>query len=266
MIKRVALALPAGLFGILVGAFLLAPTIFSAYYSIGESRYFTFPATSFSLTWYEQFFRSEKFMSAAFRTALLAAVVTPLCLIVALMTAHALVHSRLRAKRLLDALALSPLVVPGVVTGIAFLSLFRIFGLELGLVRMGLAMMVVCLPFALRAIAANYQNVDPATEEAARDLGASAMTTYLKVTLPQLKPGILAAAIFVFVEVVDNFSVNVFLADLRSDTLPITAYQHVRDFDDPLVAVMSTILSILTLFLVLVFQRMIGLDRIASTR
>ena len=88
---------------------------------------------------------------------------------------------------------------------------------------MALAMMVVCLPFALRAIAANYQNVDPATEEAARDLGASAMTTYLKITLPQLKPGILAAAIFVFVEVVDNFSVNVFLKDLQSDTLPIAA-------------------------------------------
>ena len=266
VIRRVAEGTIPALFCGAVLLFLLAPTLLSAYYSVGEARYFSFPASAYSLKWYGQFFASPKFSTAMVRTALLAATVTPLCVGVALMTAHAMAQGRFRARRFLDAIALSPLIVPGVVTGIAFLSLFRIAGIELGLVRMGVAMLVVCLPFALRAIAANYNSVDPATQEAARDLGASAFQTYLRVTLPQLKPGVLAAAVFVFVEVVDNFSVNVFLTDLGSDTLPIAAYQHVRDFDDPLVAVMSTILSLLTLALVLVFQRFVGLDRVARTQ
>lgn len=245
--------------------FILSPTIFTAYYSIGTSKYFQFPIETYSMRWYQAFFESTKFRNAMARTAILAGAVTPICVLVAMATAHAMAYGSRRSKQILDAIALSPLIVPGVVTGIAFLSFFRLVGVELGLVRMSIAMLIVCFPFALRAIAANYQNIDRSTEEAARDLGAGPLTTYLKVTLPQLKPGVLAGTVFVFVEVVDNFSVNTFLTDLNSDTLSIAAYQHIRDFDDPLVAVMSTILSILTLVAVLLVQRVVGLDKVVKS-
>jgi putative spermidine/putrescine transport system permease protein len=249
----------------LVLLFIVSPTVFTAYYSFGTSKYFQFPIEVYSLKWYDIFFESTKFRSAMTRTAMLASIVTPICLLVALATAHAMAYGSPRAKQVLDAIALSPLIVPGVVTGIAFLSFFRLAGVELGLARMAIAMLVVCFPFALRAIAANYQNINPATEEAARDLGAGPLMTYLKVTLPQLKPGVLAGAVFVFVEVIDNFSVTAFLTDLNSDTLSIAAYQHIRDFDDPLVAVMSTLLSVLTLIAVLLVQRVVGLDKVVKS-
>lgn len=248
----------------LVLVFVVSPTVFTAYYSIGTSKYFQFPIEVYSGKWYGLFFESAKFRGAMMRTAILAGIVTPVCVLVALATAHAMAYGSRRAKQVLDAIALSPLIVPGVVTGIAFLSVFRLVGIEIGLIRMAIAMLIVCFPFALRAIAANYQNIDPATEEAARDLGAGPLMTYLKVTLPQLTPGVLAGAVFVFVEVIDNFSVTAFLTDLNSDTLSITAYQHIRDFDDPLVAVMSTLLSILTLIAVLLVQRVIGLDKVVK--
>ncbi|WP_245573062.1 ABC transporter permease [Lichenihabitans psoromatis] len=111
-------------------------------------------------------------------------------------------------------------------------------------------------------LGANYTGVDLRCEEAARDLGAGPLYTYFKVTLPQLRSGLLAGAIFVFVEVIDNFSVNVFLVDLHGNTLPIAAYQHIRDFDDPLVAVLSTLLALLTLALVIVLDRVVGIDRV----
>ncbi len=250
------------IFGALLTTFLLAPAVITALYSTGESRYFQFPASGYSLIWYGAFFRSPVFRAAMVQTALLTVIVTPGCLVIALATSHALARNKFPGKQALDAALLSPLVVPGVVTGVAFLSLFRILGQDSGLLRMSVAMLVVCFPFALRALAANYADVDVRTEEAARDLGAGHLETYVRVTLPQLKPGLLAGAVFVAVEVVDNFSVNVFLVGIGNNTLPIAAYQHIRDFDDPLVAVMSTLLSLLSLGLVLLLSRVAGMDRL----
>lgn len=247
-------------------AFLLAPTVFTFLYSFSEARYFSFPVQSYSLRWYVAFFAATKFQKAAMETGLLALMVVPCCLVAALCTAHAVARWDFPGRRFVDSLILSPLIVPGVVTGVAFLSLFRILHQDIGLVRMSVAMMVVCLPYAVRALAANYGGVDRATEEAARDLGAAPLQAYLKVTLPQLKPGLLAGGVFVLVEVIDNFAVNVFLVDLDSNTLPIVAYQHIRDFDDPMVAVMSTLLSALALTLVVVFNRLVGLEKLSQTR
>lgn len=249
------------LFGLAAVLFLLAPVLITALYSIGESRYFSFPPKEFSLKWYGEFFASEKFIDGAIHSLTLAAIVTPLSLLLALPTAHALARREFRGRRTLEALIMSPLVVPGVVAGVAFLSLFRIMNQEMGMVRMSVAMLIISFPFALRALAANYNGMDRSAEEAARDLGCGPIATYFKVTLPQLKAGALAGGIFVFTEVVDNFSVNVFLVDLDSNTLPIVAYQHIRDFDDPLVAVMSTLLSLVALLLVVVVGKFTRFDR-----
>ncbi|MGV1768335.1 ABC transporter permease [Rhizobium rhizogenes] len=253
------------LFGACTTIFLIAPVLLIAVYSFSKSRYFRLPIRQFSLDWYVAFFASQTFRDAMFNTIVIAVIVTPLCLIAALVTAHVMARSQFAGKSVIDALILSPLIVPGVVTGVAFLSLFRILGIDIGLVRMSIAMVVVSFPYALRALAANYGSVGVALEEAARDLGAGRLQTYLRVTLPQLKPGLIAGTIFVAVEVIDNFAVNAFLVDLHSNTLPIAAYQHVRDFDDPLVAVMSTLLSLLSLIFVLIFNRLVGLEKIARS-
>jgi putative spermidine/putrescine transport system permease protein len=249
------------LYGLVLAVFLMAPVLVTALYSVSDARYFAFPVKAFSLRWYVEFFGSSKFIDAALNSVLLAAVVTPVSLLLALPTAHALARLDFPGRKAVEALILSPLVVPGVVTGVAFLSFFRMLHQDLGMVRMAVAMLVVTFPFALRALAANYGGMDRYAEEAARDLGCGPVRTYLKVTLPQLKAGSLAGAIFVFSEVIDNFAVNVFLVDLDSTTLPIAAYQHIRDFDDPLIAVMSTLLSLVALGLVIVFGKFAKFDR-----
>src|ERR1700741_2586666 len=132
------------LFSLLVFLFVVSPTAVTAYYSFGTSKYFQFPIETYSVKWYGAFFSSDKFRDAMVRTGILAAAVTPICLLAALATAHAMSYGSKRAKQLLDAVALSPLIVPGVVTGIAFLSFFRLIGLESGLARMTIAMLVVC--------------------------------------------------------------------------------------------------------------------------
>ena len=241
--------------------FLVGPVAFIALYSLLDATFFKLPLPALSTRWYRAFFESPQFSSALASTLLLAAIVTPLCMAVAIPTSWAIARLQFRGRDLLNAKILSPVVLPGVVTGIALLSLFGMLSMKDGFVRMTLGMTLLCLPFAVRALTANFHGLDPSAEDAARNLGASPMTTFLRVTLPQLRPGLIAGGVFVFVETMDNFSINVFLADTRSKTLPVAAFEHIRDFDDPTVAAMATLLSAMSVLIVLAVDRLVGLDR-----
>ena len=241
--------------------FLVGPVAFIALYSLVDATFFKLPLPGLSVRWYKAFFESPQFSSALASTLILAAIVTPLCMAIALPTSWAIARLRFRGRDLLNAMLLSPVVLPGVVTGIALLSLFGMLSLNDGFARMTLGMTLLCLPFAVRALTANFHGLDPSSEDAARNLGAGPLTTFWRVTLPQLRPGLIAGGVFVFVETMDNFSINVFLADTRSKTLPVAAFEHIRDFDDPTVAAMATLLSVLSVLIVFGVDRLVGLDR-----
>lgn len=245
--------------------FLVAPLALIILYSFSRARYLQLPPHALSLHWYKAFFQSDEFALGLRNTLIISLITPPLCLAIVLPTAHAIARRALPGAAALGAIMSSTLLLPGVVTGIAFLSFFKLLDVTDGLVKMIIAMTIVCLPYALQALTANYHGIDARIEEAARDLGARPLRIYLRVVLPQLKPGIIAGSIFIFAETVDNFSVNVFLADLHSNTLPIVTYEHMRNYDDPIVAVIAALLAGLALILVLVLSRLVGLDR-ALTR
>lgn len=244
----------------LVMGFLLAPVLFVVFYSFNDATMFRLPVGALSLRWYRAFFDSDQFQPALRATLMIAAIVVPATLLVALPTAHLM--ARGKGQAWLGAVLTAPVVVPGVVTGIAFLGLFGILGVGDAMTRLTIGLSVFCLPFSLRALNASYAGLDRRPEEAARDLGATPLRAYWGVTLPQLKAGVLAGAIFAFVEATDNFSIAVFLADTRTKTLPIAAYEHVRDFDDPTVAAMATVLTLVALVFVLVLEKVIGLEKL----
>lgn len=263
--KRPATRLLWVLYIIAILIFLIAPLALIILYSFSPGRYMQLPPHGFSTRWYGAFFRSGEFMQGLRNTLIISLVTPPLCLAIVLPTAHALARRSFPGAAAIGALMSSTLLLPGVVTGIAFLSFFNLLNVSNGLVKMIVAMTIVCLPYALQALTANYHGIDDRIEEAARDLGASPARIYTRIVLPQLVPGIIAGSIFIFAETVDNFSVNVFLSDMHSSTLPIVTYEHMRNYDDPLVAVIAALLAGLALILVLVLSRLVGLDR-ALTR
>jgi len=243
---------------ILILGFLLAPLVFVVYYSFLPTAFFKLEWQGFSLRWYEAFFASDVFMSALWNTLTIALLVVPVTLFVALPTTHMMANGQMRW--LGQALTI-PVIVPGVVTGIALMGLFAIVGMDNAYLRLILGLTLFCLPFSMRAINAVYSSLDRRPEEAARDLGAGPVRTYMQITLPQLKAGILCGAILAFVEAIDNFSIAVFMADTSTKTLPIAAYEHIRDFDDPTVAAMSTLLIALAFLLVVVLEKTVGLEK-----
>lgn len=249
-----------------VMAFVLLPVAFIVLYAFNSGAYLTLPPGAPTLRWFGSFFASKRFVAALWSSLGIAAVVTPVAVLVALPTARALVRHDFPGKTTFSAMLLAPLVVPGVITGIAFLSLSSLLGIGSGFWPLAIALLCYSLPFAVRALAANMHGLDPALEDAARNLGASGLRAFVWVTLPQLRPGLLAGGIFVFVEAIDNFSIAVFLTDSRTTTLPVEAYSYIRDFDDPTVAAMAVLLMALSVTLVTVVDRLVGLDRFLDLR
>jgi putative spermidine/putrescine transport system permease protein len=246
--------------------FLLVPVVFILFYAFNEGRYFSLPPKGLTLHWFANFFANDRFRAALQSSFGIAGIVTPTSLAVAVPSAIAIVRGSFRGRGLLNAALLSPLMIPGVVTGIAFLGLFSEIDIGSGFWRLTTALSCFTLPFAVRALVANLHGLDPALEEAARNLGASRWRAFLHVTLPQLRPGLLAGGIFVFVEALDNFSISVFLTDVNTSTLPVEAYNYIRDFDDPTVAAMASMLIGLSVVLVFLIQRVTGLDRFLDLR
>ena len=156
---------------------------------------------------------------------------------------------------------LSPLIIPGVVTGVSLLSLLSAAGMRIGLFGLCLGMLVFALPFSIRALSANLLGLDPRIEEAARNLGAGPVRTFFSIVLPQLKSGILAASVFVFVEALDNFSIAVFLTNDSTKVLPVAAYQYIKDFDDPTVAAMATALIVMSVVIVAFLEKVMGFQK-----
>lgn len=241
--------------------FIVLPVLFIALYAFNETGYLTLPPRGATLKWFANFFGNARFRAALESSLIIAAVVAPVSLLIAVPTAIALVRHQVPGKATINALIMSPLVVPGVVTGISFLSLSARIGTGIGLGPLIVALTCFAFPFAVRALVANLHGLDPRLEEAARNLGASRWQAFLQVTLPQLRPGLVAGGIFVFVEAIDNFSIAIFLTNSRTSTLPVESYSYIRDFDDPTVAAMAVLLMALSVVLVFAIDRLVGLDR-----
>lgn len=246
---------------IMSALFLLAPVIFIVIFAFHDGAYFTLPPEGFSLRWFINFFEHERFRNSLLVSLCICVIVTPLSLVISVPTAYALVRGTFRGRELLNLLIMSPLIIPGVVTGLAFLLFVSAIGTGPGFFALVVALTCFTLPFSVRALVANMHGLHPALEEAARNLGASEGSVFWHVVLPQLRPGLLAGGTFVFVEAIDNFSITAFLTTQDVTTLSVESYGYIRDFDDPTVAAMAAVLITMTTALVFVMSRLIGLEK-----
>jgi putative spermidine/putrescine transport system permease protein len=165
-------------------------------------------------------------------------------------------------RSLLTALFLSPLMLPTLVLAVALLLLSSELHLEATTGRLIAAHLIVTVPYVLRTSMPVLQRVDRALEEAARDLGATPISSFFLVTLPLVRSGVLAGALFAFMISFDELVLALFLASPRSPTLPIKIYSAVQLGLDPTVAAIATLLILLSVVVVLVGQAVVGVRRL----
>jgi spermidine/putrescine transport system permease protein len=149
-----------------------------------------------------------------------------------------------------------PIVTPEIVTGISLLVLFVFLRLPLGLTTIIIAHVAFCVPFVVVVVVARLAGMDENLEEAAMTLGADEITTFFRITLPLLWPGILSAALLAFILSFDDFVITSLVAGSGSSTLPLVIYSMVRRNVEPSINAISTLIVIATSILLYASDRM----------
>lgn len=241
--------------------FLLAPIVVVIIASFSDRPYLVFPPKGFSFRWYSQFFESHEFVDALTLSIQLGLLTTVISSLVGVLASLALVSLRFRGVEIVRAVFAAPLMVPGIVVGIAMLIYFNRIRMGNTFASLLLAHVALTLPYVTRIVSAGLQSFDRSLEEAARGLGASRVRALLDVTLPLIKGSLMAAAVFAFIISFDEVVVTLFLAGPRMTTLPVAIYTYIEYTSDPSIAAISTILVVLTVVAVLVIDRTAGFTR-----
>ena len=243
-------------------AFVLAPIVIVCLVAFTPEGYLSLPTRGPSLRWFRAIADYPEFVRA-FRDSLLLAVLSA-SIAVALATPAALAIARYRfaGRDALLALFMSPLMIPHVVLGIAFLRFFTTIGLGGTFGGLVLSHIVIIMPFALRLVLASCAGMDRAIEHAAVSLGAAPLTVFRRVTLPLILPGVVSGWVLAFITSFDEVTMTVFIASPATTTLPVRLFLYIQDNIDPLVSSISASLIFLTIIVMVILDRLYGLDRL----
>lgn len=215
----------------------------------------------FTLDWYRKVLENRTFRDAFQLSMLISLGATLIALLVSIPGTYALNRHRFRGKKRLKDLFLSPNLVPNIVTGFALFA-FLLVQLRLHVqiaLLFGLAVSVMA--FTFRIIGASMEHLDVSMEEAAMSLGASRLTAFFKVVLPNISSGIVSAFLLAFISAFNNVPLTVFLSGPGVVTLPVAMMNYIEYHYDPTVSALSVLLMILSLFILVVTERLLKLGR-----
>jgi putative spermidine/putrescine transport system permease protein len=245
----------------LVVIFLLGPLLVTVIVSFTSSSIYTLPPTEWSLRWYEAAAKKSGFWESVGLSVRLALLSTSIALVLGTAAAIAITRGKFKGREAIATFAVSPLMMPGLVVGVAMLQFFRQMGLRDAWTSLLIAHIVVTLPFVVRTLLAALENFDFNLIDAARTLGMSYPKAVLKVLTPNLAPAFLTSGLFAFLASMDNYPVSIFLTDARNKTLPIKMLQYLEEQPDPTLAAISTGLIFLALIVLAIGSKTVGLNR-----
>jgi putative spermidine/putrescine transport system permease protein len=262
--RRVFVAVNVGVY-----AFILSAVVFVIVLSFSPSAILRFPPEGVSLGWYRKMLAYEPFWDSMGLSLVLAAGAALLAMLFGLPAALAVARYRFPGREVLAALLMAPIVVPAIILGIGLLMLYTQFfvhtlhlavnGTVPGLL---FGHLMVCLPWVVRVLIAGLQGLDPAVEEAAMNLGARPPAVLWHITLPLLRPALVAAGIFAFIASFGNVELSLMLSVPGTSTLPVVILTYLDNYNDPSVAALSTVLIVGTAGVIVVADRWFGLAKL----
>lgn len=241
--------------------FTAAPLVVVMLVAFTPEQLLSLPTRGLSLRWFTAILNDTQFVRAFWVSIWLGVVAATGAMMLAVPAALAIARYSFPGRGALIAFFLSPLIIPHVVLGVAFLRFFTEAGFSgsfLGLVG---SHVLIIFPYGLRLCLASLTAADPAIERAAVSLGASSWTLFRRVTLPVMIPGVAGGWIISFIQSFDEVTMTVFIASPSTTTLPVRMYHYIEESIDPLVASVSTVVIVLTFALMFLIDRIYGLDR-----
>lgn len=250
-----------------IGIFvLLAPVFVVVLAGLNAGDHLTFPPDGLSFRWITAFFRSDSFLPA-YLFSLLLAVVTMICsTTLGTLLAIFLARTKIRGIQFLRAFFMAPLMLPGIVLGLA-LYLFYISS-DIGLARTYAGLVIghvlVTTPYVVGTVNASLVGFDTSMEEAARSLGAGPFKAFRSITLPSIAPGMIAGAVFAFIVSFGQFDISLFLTPPDSSPLPIALYTSLRYTFEPTAAAAGIFAIFLVVVSMLITAKLISLKKMAN--
>ena len=254
-------ALP--LYAALALLLLQLPVILVVLASVTTRSYLTVPPVGFTLDWYWRVLGDESWLDAILYSLALALAAMSVSLVLGTAAAYALVRRRVPGSDAIAAFLMAPLVFPAVVVAVALLQYYTLTGVRGSFAALAAAHVLITLPYVVRSVLASLAGTDPELEAAARTLGADAWSAFARVTLPLIRPGLVAGGIFSFIVSFDNVPVSIFLVSVRQTTLPVKIFTAVEHGIDPGIAAVSTLLILITGLCLVIAERWVGFHRFA---
>jgi len=240
----------------LIYLFLYAPIAILVVFSFNAARQTAF-WEGFTLDWYRRLLDNTLLFRSVRNSLIVACVTTAAAVLLGTPAALALARHDFRGRRATQALLYLPVIIPEVVLGAALVTFFGAVGLRLSLTTVVIAHVVFSVSYVAIVVRARLSGLDPSLEEAARDLGASPVETFRRVTLPLAAPGILASALLVFTLSIDDYVITSFVAGVGATTLPLHIYSMLKVGVTPEVNAVSTLLLAVTIVLIVAAHRLL---------
>jgi len=242
--------------------FILAPLVAVVLVSFTDKGYLSLPSNGPSLRWFRAILDYPGFIDAFWMSLYLGIAASSIAVAVSIPAALAIGRYQFPGREAVTGVFLSPLMVPSVVLGVSFLRFFNQIGISGTFIGITLAHVIMIMPYAIRLVLASVTGMPRDAEQAAATLGASSLTVFRRITFPLILPGIAGGWLLAFITSFDEVTMTIFVASPETMTLPVRMYHHISQTIDPLIASISTLLIVLTVALLLILDRMFGLDRV----
>ena len=249
-------------------AYILTPLFFVTWLAFFRQEIPSFPPEGYSLRWFAAIAGNDRFISGFVLSLQVGVIATLIGLAVGIPAALCLTRFRFNGREALNSLLLLPLVVPGVVLGTALYVFHVETEIHTGLPILGslggltAGHVLVVIPWSVRLLTASLAGFDRTIEEAAQSLGADRWTTFRRITLPAILPGIVAASLFGFVSSFGNLEMSLFLVGPGRTTLPIAILQYLEWKIDPTIAAVSVVQIALIATAMLITDRFVKISRV----
>lgn len=241
--------------------FVLAPIVVVCVVAFTPEGYLSLPVNGPSLRWFEALINNRDFVSSFQASLLLGTISASLAAVIAIPTSIAIVRHEFLGRTALLSLCMSPLMVPSIVLGVAFLRFLSQIGLGGTMAGLVISHVVIITPFVLRTIMNSLGSLDAALDNAAASLGSDGFTTFRRITLPLIAPGVISGWVLAFINSFDEVTMTIFIASPGMTTLPVRLMLYIEDSIDPLVAAVSTVLIVLAIVAMFILDRLFGIDR-----
>ncbi len=255
------------LYGLLIAVTLVyvtLPSVVVIITAFSDKALLMFPPAGFSLKWFERAIGYDDFRKGLVNGLIITAWASTIALVCGTLAAFVIERFEFTGKRTLEAVLLSPLVIPHFTLGVAMLILASEIHMSRTFTLVVICHVILVLPFVMRAVYVSLRNIDPALERAAANLGASPLTVFLRIDLPLLAPGLAGGWLFAAILSFNEFTATLFVTGQRTQTLPVAMYTYVREYADPTMAAISSMLIAATVLFLVAANRWLGLERILS--